>query len=52
MSYNETVIAAYRHVVSLFRQQGATNVKWIWNVNDANGGTGSTYNDVNYVKRL
>lgn len=40
---NETYIAAYRHVVSLFRQQGATNVKWIWNINAANCGTGTSF---------
>lgn len=26
------LIAAYRHVVSLFRAEGATNVKWVWSV--------------------
>ncbi len=40
---NETYIAAYRHVVSLFRQQGATNVKWIWNINAGNCGTGTSF---------
>lgn len=40
---NETYIAAYRHVVELFRQQGASNVKWIWNVNAGNCGAGTSY---------
>lgn len=26
-------IAAWRHVVNIFRQQGANNVKWLWQVN-------------------
>ncbi|SET30450.1 glycoside hydrolase family 26 protein [[Clostridium] polysaccharolyticum] len=40
---NQTYIAAYRHVVDIFRQQGAKNVKFIWNVNAGNCGSGSTY---------
>ena len=33
-------VAAWRHIVSLFRQQGADNVTWLWTVNiiDARGG--------------
>lgn len=32
-------VAAWRHIVSLFRAEGATNVKWVWspNVEYANG---------------
>jgi hypothetical protein len=29
-------IAAWRHVVTLFRSQGAANVTWLWTVNDVN----------------
>jgi len=28
-----TFVAAWRHVVTLFRQQGADNVTWLWTVN-------------------
>ena len=33
-------VAAWRHVVTVFRQQGASNVTWLWtaNVIDAHGG--------------
>ncbi len=33
-------VAAWRHIVTLFRQQGADNVTWLWTVNiiAANGG--------------
>ena len=32
-------VAAWRHIVTLFRQQGASNVTWLWTVNviDAHG---------------
>jgi hypothetical protein len=30
-------VAAWRHVVSLFRAEGATNVKWVWSANVDNG---------------
>jgi hypothetical protein len=33
-------IAAWRHVVTLFRQQSATNVIWLWTVNVTEQGTG------------
>jgi mannan endo-1,4-beta-mannosidase len=33
-------IAAWRHVVTLFRRQGATNVTWLWTVNRGGGPTG------------
>jgi len=29
----ETFVAAWRHIVTLFREQGATNVTWLWTVN-------------------
>jgi hypothetical protein len=34
-------IAAWRHVVALFRSDGARNVTWIWTVNVNAGGTGN-----------
>lgn len=34
-------IAAWRHVVDLFRADGARNVTWIWTVNVDVGGTGN-----------
>jgi Glycosyl hydrolase family 26 len=33
-------VAAWRHVVTLFREQQATNVTWIWTVNASSNGTG------------
>jgi hypothetical protein len=32
MGTSKTFIAAFKHVVTLFDAQGATNVKWVWNV--------------------
>lgn len=40
---NQTYIAAYRHVVDIFRQVGANKVKFIWNVNAGNSGAGTSY---------
>jgi hypothetical protein len=31
-------VAAWRHVVNIFRQQGATNVEWVWSPNVNCGG--------------
>jgi len=33
----ETFVAAWRHVVSIFRADGATNVKWVWSPNIQEG---------------
>lgn len=33
----ETFIAAWRHVVSIFRAEGAGNVKWVWSPNVQEG---------------
>ena len=33
-------IAAWRHVVTLFQRQGATNVTWLWTINRGGGPTG------------
>ena len=35
-----TFVAAWRHVVTLFRQQGADNVTWLWTVNQDTSLTG------------
>lgn len=40
---NETYIAAFRHVVDIFREVGATNVKWDFNVNASSVGSGASY---------
>jgi hypothetical protein len=32
----QTFVQAYRHIVTLFRAAGATNVTWLWTVNAAN----------------
>jgi mannan endo-1,4-beta-mannosidase len=32
--------AAWRHIVDVFRQNGATNVKWLWQVNSVSKKTG------------
>jgi mannan endo-1,4-beta-mannosidase len=33
-------VAAWRHIVNLFRDQGADNVTWLWTVNQDGPGTG------------
>jgi len=35
-----TFVAAWRHIVSLFRQQGANNITWLWTINQDMRGTG------------
>jgi mannan endo-1,4-beta-mannosidase len=35
-----TFVAAWRHVVTLFRDQGADNVTWLWTLNQDRPGTG------------
>ncbi|WP_185966874.1 cellulose binding domain-containing protein [Clostridium sp. HBUAS56017] len=40
---NETFIAAFRHVVDIFREVGASNVKWDFNVNASSVGKGASY---------
>jgi mannan endo-1,4-beta-mannosidase len=35
-----TFVAAWRHIVSLFRVQGADNVTWLWTINQDLKGTG------------
>ncbi|MGO9081541.1 MAG: glycoside hydrolase family 26 protein [Streptosporangiaceae bacterium] len=36
----QTFVAAWRHIVSLFRGQGADNVTWMWTINADEPGTG------------
>lgn len=36
---SEQFVAAWRHVVDLFRQLGATNVRWVWSPNVDCGGS-------------
>lgn len=33
-----TYVSAWRHIVTVFRQQGASNVKWVWSPNVDYGG--------------
>jgi mannan endo-1,4-beta-mannosidase len=33
-------VAAWRHIVTLFRQQGADNITWLWTIQADIGGTG------------
>lgn len=40
---NDTYIAAFRHIVDVFRSQGATNVKWVFNLNCNNVGANATF---------
>lgn len=40
---NDTYIAAFRRIVDIFRTNGATNVKWVFNVNCDNVGDGTSY---------
>jgi hypothetical protein len=35
-----TFVAAWRHIVTLFRDQGAANVTWLWTINADRPGTG------------
>ncbi|MBO4713776.1 MAG: dockerin [Fibrobacter sp.] len=36
------VAEAFRHIVSIFREEGVTNVKWVWTTNASNQGSGTT----------
>jgi mannan endo-1,4-beta-mannosidase len=36
----KTFVAAWRHIVSLFRAQGADNVTWLWTINQDRSNTG------------
>ncbi len=36
---NQTLIDAWKHVVTIFRDIGVTNVKWVWTTNATNSGS-------------
>jgi beta-mannanase len=36
----QVFIAAWRHIVTLFRGEGAGNVTWLWTINQDESGTG------------
>jgi beta-mannanase len=36
---NQTLIDAWKHVVTIFRDLGVTNVKWVWTTNATNSGS-------------
>jgi hypothetical protein len=36
-----TFVAAWRHIVRVFRSEGAANVTWLWTVNSINGAASS-----------
>jgi beta-mannanase len=38
---NQTLIDAWKHVVTIFRNAGVTNVKWVWTTNATNSGSAS-----------
>lgn len=38
---NQTLIDAWKHIVTIFRNLGVTNVKWVWTTNATNSGTAS-----------
>lgn len=38
---NQTLIDAWKHIVTIFRTLGVTNVKWIWTTNATNSGSAS-----------
>ncbi|MBN2737297.1 MAG: hypothetical protein JXR70_09975 [Spirochaetales bacterium] len=40
---NSSYVSAYRHVVDLFRNAGANNVRWIFNINCTNNGANTSY---------
>ena len=50
---NDTFKAAFRHIVDIFRNNGANNVKWVYNINCSNVGDGTSFLDIypgdNYV---
>lgn len=50
---NSTYIAAFRHIVDIFRNEGANNVKWVFTLNCDNVGPNTSYEGIypgdNYV---
>ena len=43
-SSSASFVAAWRHIVTVFREHGATNVIWLWQVNSASAKTGPVHN--------
>jgi mannan endo-1,4-beta-mannosidase len=41
---SQTFVAAWRHLVTVFRQQGADNVYWLWTLQADQAGTGAIQN--------
>jgi Glycosyl hydrolase family 26 len=41
LNTNENVAAAYQHIVTLFKNAGVTNVKWVWTTNATNADGGN-----------
>ena len=39
---DSNVIAAWKHIVQIFRDSSVSNVKWVWTTNASNSGTGSS----------
>ncbi len=40
---NDSYIAAFRHIVDIFKARGVTNVKWVFCINCSNVGTGASF---------
>ena len=40
---DENVAEAFRHIVNIFREEGVTNVKWVWTTNSSNVGENTTF---------
>jgi mannan endo-1,4-beta-mannosidase len=38
---DQNLIEAWRHIVSIFRDEGVANVKWVWTTNATNSGSAS-----------
>ena len=40
---NANLVEAWRHIVTIFRNEGIDNVKWVWTTNATNEGSGTSY---------
>lgn len=40
---NTKCIAAWQHIVQIFRDSAVTNVKWVWTTNATNSGSGTSF---------
>jgi len=43
LNTNSTYISAFRRIVDIFRSEGASNVKWVYNINCDNVGPNTSY---------